>query len=169
MQNIPPDPGRRGSVAILLRQGRFLVIRRAAGIVAPLAYCFPGGAIEGDESESAALEREIREELGVTVVPQRRVWESVTPWQVRLYWWLADLPDDAQLRPNPAEVESIVWCSPSEMAALPGLLESNVHFLASLARGEIVLDTTSPRQTYSEGIPARILFGNSHVGGGWIC
>ena len=31
--------------------------------------------------------------------------------------------------PNPAEVDSIVWVTPAEMARLPGLLQSNQVFL----------------------------------------
>ena len=87
-------PG-RDQVAVLLREGRFLVIRRAAGIVAPRAYCFPGGAIETNESESEALVREIREELGVTVVPRRRRPVTATAasppaWPAALSGWAGD-------------------------------------------------------------------------------
>jgi 8-oxo-dGTP pyrophosphatase MutT (NUDIX family) len=53
-----PQPIRRGVVAVVLRDERFLVIRRAAGVVAPGAFCFPGGGVEGDESETQALVRE---------------------------------------------------------------------------------------------------------------
>ena len=142
MQNdtIPHAPGRRGAVAVIVREGRFLVIRRSAHVVAPRAYCFPGGAIEGDETEELALTREMREELAVNVEPQRRVWRSVTPWQVQLAWWLATLHDNAVLHPNPAEVESAHWFTAGEMLALPELLESNRHFLAALASGEIVVE-----------------------------
>ena len=81
--------GRRGSVAGVVRDGRLLVIRRSQFVVAPRTFCFPGGAIEGSESEEEALVREIREELGVTVRPERRIWQSVTPWHVHLSWWLS--------------------------------------------------------------------------------
>jgi hypothetical protein len=43
MDFIPDDPGRRGAVAVVVRDGRMLVIRRARSVVAPLVYCFPGG------------------------------------------------------------------------------------------------------------------------------
>lgn len=130
---------RRGAVAVIERQGRLLVIRRAAGVVAPGAYCFPGGGIEPAESETEALVRELREELGVMVRPRRRIWECVTPWRVALAWWQAELAADAPLTPNPAEVASIHWHTPRELAACEGLLESNRRFLAALAAGEIAL------------------------------
>src|SRR5438874_2042983 len=69
-----------------------------------------------------------------------RVWQSITPWQVELAWWLAELADNTPLHPEPAEVESIHWHTPAEIALLPELLESNHHFLAALATGEIVLE-----------------------------
>jgi (d)CTP diphosphatase len=130
---------RRGAVAVIEQAGKLLVIRRARGIVAAGALCFPGGGIEAGESESEALVREIREELGVTIQPVRRIWQCVTPWRVSLAWWLGSLPQGARLAPNPSEVESILWHTPAELAELPGLLESNRQFLAALAAGEIVL------------------------------
>jgi 8-oxo-dGTP diphosphatase len=142
MEPIADDPGRRGAVAIVVRDGRMLVIRRSRSVVAPLTYCFPGGGIEGDESEEDALVREFREEIGVAVRPIRRIWQCVTPWKVRLGWWLGRLKPDAQPVPNPAEVESIHWLTPAEMIRLPGVLESNRTFLELVRRGEIDLDAT---------------------------
>ncbi len=56
-----------------------------------------------------------------------------------LVWWLAELPLDAILTPNPAEVESIHWVDRQELPAWPGLLASNLEFLAALAAGEFTL------------------------------
>jgi 8-oxo-dGTP pyrophosphatase MutT (NUDIX family) len=141
MQDIPDDPGRRGAVAVCLREdGRMLVIRRARGVVAPGAYCFPGGGIEDGESEEEALRREFREEIDVGVRPTRRIWQSRTPWKVDLSWWLAELEPGAVPVPNPDEVESIHWLTPDEMARLPELLPSNREFLDLVARGEIRLE-----------------------------
>jgi 8-oxo-dGTP pyrophosphatase MutT (NUDIX family) len=135
--------GRRGAVAVVVRDGRFLVIRRSASVVAPGAYCFPGGAIEPGESEHAALVREMQEELAVRVEPLRRIWHSVTPWKVELFWWLAALEPDQEPVPNPAEVAAVCWLTADEMRATVGLLESNVHFLDALARAEFSLDGES--------------------------
>ena len=62
---------RQGAVAVVVRDDRFLVIRRSANVVAPGAFCFPGGGIEAGETEERALVREFREELGATIVPVR--------------------------------------------------------------------------------------------------
>ena len=126
-------------MAVVPRDGRMLVIRRARTVVAPLVYCFPGGGIEGDETEEEALVREFREEVGVLVRPVRRLWHCVTSWKVDLAWWLADLDPDAMPVGNPREVESIHWLTVAEMAGLPDLLESNRELLRLVERGEIDL------------------------------
>lgn len=131
---------RRGVVAVIRDGDRLLVIRRSQEVVAPGAYCFPGGGIEPGESEEDALIRELQEELNVDVVPLRRLWWSVTPWKVELAWWLARLAPGASPRAVPAEVESVHWQTVEEMAALPDLLESNRQFLAALATGDVSLD-----------------------------
>ncbi|MCU1613107.1 MAG: hydrolase [Frankiales bacterium] len=60
--------------AAVVEGGRVLVAQRSGG---PFDGCweFPGGKVEPGESELAALVREIREELGVDVVPQAFVGE----------------------------------------------------------------------------------------------
>lgn len=140
MLNIPPQPNHRGVLGVVVRDGRFLMIRRSATVVAPGMIGFPGGGIESGETEPEALIREFHEELGVAVEPIRPLWQSVTPWQVRLSWWLAALAVDARPEPNPAEVASFDWLSPAEIAALDNGLPSNRDFLAALAAGRIRLE-----------------------------
>jgi len=131
---------RRGVVAVIVRHGRLLVIERSQSVVAPGRYCFPGGAIEGSETEEEALRRELLEELGLAVTPVCCLWRSVTPWDVPLAWWRADIALEAKPVPNPAEVAACQWCTAAEMLALPRLLESNREFLAALAAGKFQLD-----------------------------
>ncbi|MBN1908622.1 MAG: NUDIX domain-containing protein [Pirellulales bacterium] len=139
MLDVPPTPGRRGVIGIVVREGSLLVIRRSREVVAPRTYCFPGGGIEGNETEEEALRREFQEELAVDVRPLRHLWRNVTPWQVALSWWLVELLDDAPPEPNPAEVESVHWFTPDEIRCLPDSLPSNFEFLDAVAAGEIDL------------------------------
>ncbi len=138
------QPARRGVASVVLREDRFLVICRSAHVVAPGAFCFPGGGIEPGESEAEALVREFREELGAELRPLRCVWRSTTRWQVELAWWDGVLAHDAQLRPNPAEVEAVHWLTAEQMAQRPELLESNRTFLETWAAGGFTLDRTPP-------------------------
>lgn len=140
MQTNPSPSPRRGAVAVMIRHGKLLVIRRAEGIAAPGAYCFPGGGIEEGETEQQALSREIDEELGVSIEPLRRLWRSNTDWQVELFWWLAALEGSAILRPNRAEVAEIHWLLPREIGNMSGLLSSNHAFLKAWQSGLFDLD-----------------------------
>jgi 8-oxo-dGTP pyrophosphatase MutT (NUDIX family) len=118
-----------GVVVVVCCGGRYLMIRRAAGVIAPGAWCFVGGALEDGESQAEAVRREFREEVGGAVRPVRKIWESTRPdGRLVLHWWEAELADD-RLEPNPAEVAELRWCTAEEIAALPGLLESNRAFL----------------------------------------
>ena len=123
-----------GVVAVIPRDGKLLVIRRSKWVRAPRAFCFPGGGIESDEGEEQALVRELNEELAVRIRPQRRLWRSVTPWDVPLAWWLAELCPNETLRPAASEVESAHWLEVAEIQQLEGLLESNRDFLTAWQR-----------------------------------
>ncbi len=131
----PPAIRKRAVVAVILRDNHFLVIRRSQQVRAPGMYCFPGGGIEPGESEAQALARELLEELAANARPVRRLWESVTPWQVHLAWWLAEIDEPAQIAPQPAEVESCHWLTAAEIRQLPQLLASNLEFLDAWERG----------------------------------
>lgn len=127
----------RGVVAVVLRGEHFLVIRRSQHVRAPLMYCFPGGAIEPNEDEAAAVQRELQEELGLLSRAQRLLWRSTTPWNVELAWWLAEVDARALPVANPLEVESFAWLTAAEIRNLPDLLASNLEFLAAWEGGQI--------------------------------
>jgi (d)CTP diphosphatase len=122
---------------VILREDRFLVIRRSALVRAPGMLCFPGGAIEEGESEPAALCRELREELSLTVLPQRLLWRSVTSRQVELAWWLAAVDAQQCPQPNPQEVAEYFWWTAAEILRAPDVLPSNRDFLAAWQAGQI--------------------------------
>lgn len=53
--------------AVVARQGRYLITQRRPTAVLPLLWEFPGGRVEGDETDADALEREMMHRLGVSV------------------------------------------------------------------------------------------------------
>lgn len=120
---------------------KLLIIRRSERVrLAPGAYCFPGGGVEDGESEPVALRRELIEELELDVIVGRRVWECVTPTNVDLAWWTANLRDaGAEPRPAPDEVSECHWLTIDEILALPGLIANNVDFLIAVQSGRVRL------------------------------
>ena len=133
-------PVRRGVVGVLVKDGRLLVIRRSQHVRSPGMYCFPGGGIEAGETETAAVVRELQEELALAVRPIRQLWRKLTPWKIDLSWWLIECDDLTGLVPNLAEVESVHWHTPWEISQLTGLLASNHEFLAAFTAQEFAID-----------------------------
>lgn len=124
----------QGVVVVVHCDGRFLMIRRAEGILAGGSWCFVGGGIEPGESQAESVEREFAEEVGGRVRAVRKIWEYRRPdGKLLLHWWLAELDDD-RLEANPAEVSDLRWCTAEEVAKLPTVLDSNVAFLNAVGR-----------------------------------
>ena len=67
------------AVGVLIdSDGRFLLTSRPAGKVYAGHWEFPGGKVEAGESIEAALQRELHEELGITI-------GVATPWKTTLH------------------------------------------------------------------------------------
>lgn len=131
-----------GVVAVVIRDGRFLMIERAPGVLAAGWWCFVGGAVEGDETQKAAVVREFAEEVGGVVRPVRKIWQYQRPdGKLLLHWWLVELIRD-RLRPAPTEVSAIAWLTGTEIRALPRVLVSNVAFLDAVG-DRLVADAES--------------------------
>lgn len=58
----------------MAQDGRVLITQRRADQALPLQWEFPGGKVESGEAPTAALARELTEEIGVTV-EVGRIWE----------------------------------------------------------------------------------------------
>ncbi|MFC3878735.1 (deoxy)nucleoside triphosphate pyrophosphohydrolase [Algoriphagus namhaensis] len=62
--------------AIIISEGKLLCAKRSESMSLPGYWEFPGGKIEGKETEQEALIREIKEELGVNVIPTQKLTSS---------------------------------------------------------------------------------------------
>jgi len=101
--------------AVIEHGGRYLITQRNANAVLPLLWEFPGGRIEGDESESHALLREVKGRIGVEVVVGAKLGEHVhdyTTYRVQLTMYSCQLP--AEARPYPATVADLRWVTSRE-------------------------------------------------------
>lgn len=112
--------------------GAFLLAQRPAGKVYAGYWEFPGGKVEPAEAASAALARELHEELGIDV-------ETAYPWITRVFAY-----PHATVRlnffrvtrwrgePHPREDQAIAWQRLDSTMAAP-MLPANAPVLASLA------------------------------------
>lgn len=96
------------------------------------SWCFPGGHVDPGENSRRAIVRELREELGIEVVPGRRL-EAVRVGGGRyvLAVWLIEF-DGSPLHPNPAEIADTAWRTIQEIRVQPGGLPSNESVLRML-------------------------------------
>ena len=103
------------AIGIIQRDGKvFIQKRRDQGLMAGL-WEFPGGQLEKGETAEVALERELQEELGVTVAgvkPFMRLKHAYTSYQVDLQCFLADYAE-GRIRLGAATEGK--WVKPEEL------------------------------------------------------
>ena len=117
MQEVVPEPKTRilkdiyAAVAVIKHKGRYFIQQRPPrGLLAGL-WEFPGGQIKPGETSRRALSREVKEELGVTVLTAAHlmnVRHFYTRFRVHLSAWLCSTapvpkPDDTHRWVRPRE------------------------------------------------------------------
>ncbi|MET9819209.1 MULTISPECIES: NUDIX domain-containing protein [unclassified Streptomyces] len=126
---------REAIVAVLLRGERVLAIRRGPAVARPGYWQPLSGKVEPGETQEQAVVREVREEVGLTVVPLAKVWESETDDQrFRLHWWTARA-DTGEVVPDLAEVAEARWVTPEEFLALDPVFEGDRPFFERILPG----------------------------------
>jgi 8-oxo-dGTP diphosphatase len=127
-------------VAAVIERGdrRILIGQRRRGDTSPLKWEFPGGKIEADEEPEAALARELREELGATLVRcvemgrVRHVYaNSVSP--VEIWFYAAEIAEE---NIQPTCFEQVAWVLPRELGNYD-FLDANRGLIAQLATGKV--------------------------------
>lgn len=124
----------RGAIGIIERDGRVLMIQRAAGLARAGYWCLPGGHVEPGETSRSAIRRELAEELGIDVEPIERL-GSVRTHTTRRYilavWRVRIVRGEPT--PNPREIADIGWRTPNEIASLSPALASNRDVVGLIA------------------------------------
>ncbi len=115
--------------AVVCRNGRYLLGRRPEHKRHGGLWEFPGGKkIEG-ESDLAAVDRELREELGMRVVSVGRVlWQRRDPGSSFV---IRFLESQALGDPTPTEHTEVGWFTLEALAAMP-LAPTDAAFVATL-------------------------------------
>ena len=121
------------AAAVLQRpDGAFLLAQRPPGKVYAGYWEFPGGKVEPGERSTAALTRELREELGIDV-------DCAYPWLTRVHRYAHATVKLRFFRvtrwrgePQAREAQAFIWQRPDAEIASP-MLPANFPVLASLA------------------------------------
>ncbi|MBB3189910.1 NUDIX hydrolase [Halomonas cerina] len=111
---------RAAVVAVIVADGRVLVIQRGHQVPGADYWAPPSGKVKADEDQATTVVREVKEEVGLTVRPLRLVWEcGADGADYDLYWWLA-VPADASLQMRLAvdEVAAAKWIRPEAFSQL---------------------------------------------------
>lgn len=124
--------------AVIERADRRLLIgQRRRHDSSPLKWEFPGGKVEPEETPEQALARELREELGATLV--RSVVIGRTDYQypdrekLTVTFFAAQI---ANGEINPGPFERVTWVLPKELGEYD-FLPANAQLIAGLATGRI--------------------------------
>ncbi len=126
---------REAIVAVLLRADRLLAVRRGPAVARPGYWQPVSGKIEPGETQREAVVREAREEVGLSVVPLAKVWESETDDGIfRLHWWTANA-ETGDVVPNPREVGEARWVTPEEFLSLDPVFEGDREFFERILPG----------------------------------
>lgn len=146
-----PEPKRDAVVAVLVRDGRFLVIRRGPQVPRP-GYWMPlSGRVEPGETQPEAVVREVFEEVGLRAHPLAKVWESDTDdGRFRLHWWTASV-EPGEPVPDPAEVSDVRWLVPSEFGRLEPIFADHRRFFDRVAPGLAVARRSATGQDEGDG------------------
>jgi 8-oxo-dGTP diphosphatase len=103
--------------AVIERGGRFLVTRRLEGTHLAGLWEFPGGKVHEGETQEAALQREIIEELDADVSQLRRIFHTSHAYPertVELHFFRGDLTRE----PRPMLGQELRWAARDELSAM---------------------------------------------------
>ena len=120
--------------AIIEHAGMVLAAQRSANMSLPLKWEFPGGKIEAGEEPAGCLERELREELGITVTigePLPAATHSYDDFTVTLHPFVCGaLAGDLTLH----EHHAVRWMKPGQLQELDWAAADLPVIAAYLAR-----------------------------------
>jgi mutator protein MutT len=101
--------------AVIRRDGKILITQRLDDVHLARLWEFPGGKVEAGESLEAALQREIREELGIDVAVGDEFYAVAHDYpgkSVRLHFFNCVIKDS---EPAALGVADLQWVLPAEL------------------------------------------------------
>ncbi len=125
------------AAALIYQSDRLLVCQRRKGGPFALKWEFPGGKLERGEEYLSALQREIKEELGIEIQAATEVFRHTHAYpgqmEVALRFFRVE-----EYRGTVANLvfEKLFWAAPSELQELD-FLEADLPLVRKIARREL--------------------------------
>jgi A/G-specific adenine glycosylase len=116
----PAVPHLTVTAAVIVRQDCILITQRPPDGLLGGLWEFPGGKLQGGEDLPACLEREICEELGISIQvgePLGVYSHAYTHFRVTLHAYCCRLVNEQQ--PRPLQVQDLRWVLPAELPSFP--------------------------------------------------
>ncbi len=145
------------------QQGRVLLSQRAMHGEHPGLWEFPGGKVEAGEIAPAALQRELREELGIETSPTHRV--HFVRWRepdrmLMLDGWRVDV---RQGTPVGLQGQALCWVAREDLRTLP-MPPADAPLCSALQLEEVVwitpgFDPQASWEPWLEAVDARLVAG----------
>lgn len=104
--------------AVIVDDGKILCAQRGTGKSLPLFWEFPGGKIEPEESPSAALERELMEEMHCEITVGDKVDYTIYEYDFGVVHLTTFLCKIVKGKPVLTEHKAMTWLSPHELPTL---------------------------------------------------
>ncbi|MBL7160446.1 MAG: NUDIX hydrolase [Candidatus Aenigmarchaeota archaeon] len=101
---------RHASDAIIVKDGKVLMVKASRGIL-PGTWDLPGGFINYGESPEESLIREVKEEIGLKVQPQKLFWmgtENINGFYFMVFIYLCEIVE-GEIKPDPTEISDVDW------------------------------------------------------------
>jgi mutator protein MutT len=155
---IPADPTpwiHVVAAAVTDAAGRVLIAQRPAGKHMAGGWEFPGGKLEPGEDRAAGLERELHEELGISIEPPLRplirVRHAYPTREVLLDIWVVR---HFHGEPRGLDGQALRWCTPDELAHAD-LLPADAPIVAALRLPERLQQTVNPHYEVNAELKVR--------------
>ena len=141
-------------VAAIIERGdrRLLIGQRRRNDTSPLKWEFAGGKVQDGEEPEAALARELREELCVTLRKSVEIAHvthqyAETPELIEVQFFAVEIAEEVV---TPNAFEQVHWVLPKELADYD-FLSANAPLVADLATGRIKAAEILERAVQEEG------------------
>lgn len=104
-------------LTVIVKDGKFLLIRRNVPGVNEPRWAFPGGVIHQGEKEEHAVARQAKDEVGLNVEVHEKLLERVHPdTSVRVvYFYCVPKDDSAPKIGQPEEITKVEWVPAKEV------------------------------------------------------